>query len=158
MLGTSSFFTVWSRSLISRDLFETRGETLAHSPTAWSSTFWKAETSPPFLRTRRTSSFLVLRIGRASRPASHSFLAFPFFLLLFFLILFYQLPFPSFFRGLAPGGFSMRGRQAALPAWHTTSAERSSHQPRLLMGRERHYSGRGTPSRAPYGSYQFDCS
>ena len=66
---TSSFSTVLSRCLISRDLVETKSEIPTLPPTAWSSFLQKAETSPSFLRNRRTSSFLVLRIDRISSPA-----------------------------------------------------------------------------------------
>ena len=61
---TSSFSNVSSRSLISRVLVETRFEVSALSSTTRSSSVRKAETSPPFLRTRRTPSFLVLQIDR----------------------------------------------------------------------------------------------
>ena len=70
---TSSLVTVPSRSLTSRDLFETKDLTSAFSPTAWSSAFSKVETSPPFLRTRRISSLLVLRMERTSAPAFWGF-------------------------------------------------------------------------------------
>ena len=67
---TSSFSTVSSRSLLSRDLFETSVSISALTSTAQSSAFWNAEMAPPFLRTRRTSSFLVLWIERTSSPES----------------------------------------------------------------------------------------
>ena len=59
----------------------TKDLTSAFSPTAWSSAFSKVETSPPFLRTRRISSLLVLWMERISAPAlwgfTFAFIAFP---------------------------------------------------------------------------------
>ena len=46
---TSSLVTVSSRSLTLKDVFENKDFTSAFSSTAWSSTFSKAETSPPLL-------------------------------------------------------------------------------------------------------------
>ena len=65
---TSILVMVSSRSLNSTDLFETRDLTSALCPNAWSSAFSKAETLPPFYRTKRISSFLVLRMERTSDP------------------------------------------------------------------------------------------
>ena len=70
---TSSLVTVSSRSLTSRDLFETKDLISAFSPTAWSSAFSRAETSPTFLRTRRISSRLVLRMERTYAPSFWGF-------------------------------------------------------------------------------------
>ena len=60
--------TVWSRSLTSRVLFETKDSTSAFYPTARFSAFSKAETSLSFLRTRRIFSLLVLWMKRTSTP------------------------------------------------------------------------------------------
>ena len=70
---SSSLVTVSSKPLTSRVLFETRVLTSALSPTAKSSAFPKAETSPPFFRTRRISSLLVLRMERTSALESWGF-------------------------------------------------------------------------------------
>ena len=134
---TSSLVTVSSRSLTSRNLFETEDLTSALSPTAWSSAFSKVETSPPFMKTRTISSLLVLRIERTSAPAFWGFTWRPesasatsllFWVpaqraqeplssssLYFIFLLFHQLPFPILFWGLDSGGRSVRWRYAALP-------------------------------------------
>ena len=74
-LWASALVTLSSMSLTSRDLFETRDLTSAFSPTAWSSAFSKVDTSPLFLRTRRISFLLVLRMERTS---AHAFWGFTF--------------------------------------------------------------------------------
>ena len=58
---------------------------------------------------------------------------------------------------LAGPGIKVLKGLAPYSAWHTTLAELTSHQPRLLIGRERHHSGRSTPSRVSYGNHQLEC-
>ena len=70
---TSSLVPVSSRSLTSWDLFETKYLISAFFLSARSSAFSKAETSSPFLKTRKISSLLVLQMERTSAPAFWGF-------------------------------------------------------------------------------------
>ena len=94
---TSSPVMVSLRYLTSTDLFETKDLTSALCPTACPSAFSKAETSPPYFRTKRHLFFLLRFLRRGRRNLSLLLFIF----LLFFLRFFHQLPFPILLWGLA---------------------------------------------------------